>query len=428
MTRAFKIAYYVLTCIALSIGIVVGYNQLRIWQTNGQSYMSELVRLVLISVFAGCVVVGGIFNFLAYRLKGKSQTATGQPQGGSGQGKPAWQKLQWANAERERLEGEVRKLKEEIENKREFDKLADEDSAEMSKRLVLYGKAATLNVETVEPYIDVTFKIVNTSVFSIISEKVEGNAFYRGYSREKCYFSRTPIIADSLNLFTLSRGSPGELTLRQFVPLEITDNIAAAKDRLEVDFSEVRVHFQFPGTGGRTRFCWFGDIVEVGGLAVSTETLSKLGIIPKPSGLTRAKPEITLRGRVRILADEMLNFLTERDCESEWEIDLPTDSPPALLPLPALQGLSVADHARLTGHKIGAAVSAEQKTMDAIHYGYERQFKSRLSDLLLELKEHGIGDFELERNANAFPLGRYYCSNIRKIAERLLVVWSRMRS
>jgi hypothetical protein len=170
---------------------------------------------------------------------------------------------------------------------REFGKLANEDSADMNKRLLLCGKTAKLNVETVEQYIDATFKIVNTSMFSIMSEKVEGYASYRGYSGEKCYLSRTPIIADILNVFHLSRGDLGELTLKLYVPLEITDNIAAANDRLEVDFSEVRVYFRFNGTGGHTRFSWFGDVVEVSsGLAVSNETLSKLGIIPKPSGPT----------------------------------------------------------------------------------------------------------------------------------------------
>jgi hypothetical protein len=123
---------------------------------------------------------------------------------------------------------------------------------------------------------------VNTSIFSLMSEKVEGNAFYRGYSGEKCPLSRSPIIVDPMNFFTLPRGQLRELTLRQFVPLAITDNIAANNDRLKLDLTEVRVHFMFAGTGGHNRFWWFGDVVEVGsGLGVSNETLSKLGIIPK---------------------------------------------------------------------------------------------------------------------------------------------------
>jgi hypothetical protein len=162
-----------------------------------------------------------------------------------------------------------------------FTKLANEDSADMSSRILLVEKSAELNVEPIEPYIDARFKIVNTSVFTITSEKVEGYAFYRGYSGEKCYLSRTPIISDPLNVCHLSHGKHGQLTLRLHVPREITDNIAAANDRLEVDFSEVRVYFKFNGIDGLTRFSWFGDVVEVGGLSVSHETLVKMGILPQ---------------------------------------------------------------------------------------------------------------------------------------------------
>ena len=171
------------------------------------------------------------------------------------------------------------------EIKNEFEKLADEDSAEMGKRLITCGISAKLELETVEPYVDVTFRLVNTSMFNLMSEKVEGNAFYRGYSGEKFPLSRSPIIADPMNFFSLPRGQLRELTLRQFVPLAITDNIAANNDRLTLDLTEVRVHFMFPGTGDHRRFCWFGDEVEVvGGLAVSNEKLSNLSIIPKRSG------------------------------------------------------------------------------------------------------------------------------------------------
>ncbi len=165
-------------------------------------------------------------------------------------------------------------------NDRAFKKVADEDSTEMARRLILCGTSAKLNVDTVEPYIDVVFAIVNASMFSIMSETVEGNAFYRGYSGEKCYFSRTPIMFDSINLFTLSRATKGELILRQFVPLAITDKIAANRGKLKIDFSEVRVNFRFPGTAGQTRFCWLGDEVEVfrqiGGPALDPSLRSRL--------------------------------------------------------------------------------------------------------------------------------------------------------
>ncbi len=251
---AFTVGYHALTVVGVLIGIAVGYNQLRIWQHSGQSYMSELVKSLLIAGFAVCVIGGGILHLLAIRSsKSKTRPDDEMPSAGS-QG-----------------------------TKSEFEKLADEDSADMSKRLIVCGTSTKLHLETVDPYIDVTFRIVNASMFPVVSDRVEGNAFYRGYSGEKCYLSQTPIIADPLNIFTLRRADLKELTLRQFVPLGITDNIAANNDALKLDFGEVRVHFRFPGTGGHTQFCWFGDEVEVGGLAVSNETLSKLGIIPKQS-------------------------------------------------------------------------------------------------------------------------------------------------
>jgi len=326
----------------------------------------------------------------------------------------------------------------------------------MSKRLILCGTTAKRNPDTVEPYVEVVFRIVNASMFYIMSKSVEGNAYYRGYNHEKCYLSRTPVIADDLNFFSLDRASLGDLKVRQFVPLAITDNIAARGGRLKVYFDEVRFNFRFPGTAGRTEFTWFGDEAEL--VFPESDPTEEIGKLKKEllnwhakyssektddlnararaenlavelkariSELTR--PDTSLRGRVFTFANDVLAFLKERNCEPEWETAPPRpllSDQVVAVDLPALQSLSVANHDALA--QAGSDLSASQKTMEGIHYGYERRFKNRLSDLLLELKEHGFDDFELERNANAFPLGRYYCSNIRKIAERLTVVWSRM--
>jgi hypothetical protein len=69
MIRALKIGYYALTGIALVIGIVVGYNQLRIWQHSGQSYISEFLRLALVCLFCACVFLGGVAHYAATRLE-----------------------------------------------------------------------------------------------------------------------------------------------------------------------------------------------------------------------------------------------------------------------------------------------------------------------------------------------------------------------
>lgn len=151
----------------------------------------------------------------------------------------------------------------EIKAGSDFDKFAAEDSAEMWKRIVLCGVHAKLNTDSVEPCLDIVFRIVNASMFHIMSDGVEGNAYYRGYNHEKCYLSRTPVIADDLNFFSLARGKLGELRIRQFVPLQITDNIASGSGRLKIYFDEVRFKFRFPGIAGKTEFIWFGDEVEV---------------------------------------------------------------------------------------------------------------------------------------------------------------------
>ena len=140
--------------------------------------------------------------------------------------------------------------------------MAEEDSENMSKRLILCGTSAKCHFfDAVDPYIDVTFKLVNASLFNIMSERVEGNATYLGYSRERHPFSTTPQIENSP--FTLSRAKLGELKLRQFVPSGLTDNIASGGGKIKIDFSSVLFWFVFPGTGTHSHFCWAGYEVEV---------------------------------------------------------------------------------------------------------------------------------------------------------------------
>jgi hypothetical protein len=141
------------------------------------------------------------------------------------------------------------------------DRMSDEDSENMSKRLISCGVSARLDVDTVEPYIDVTFKLVNASLFGIMTDAVEGNATYLDYSSKSQPFSRIPQIVNPP--FTLSHGGVGELKLRQFVPSSLTDNIASGGGKIKIDFSLVQIWFVFPGTGRHNRFCWWGDEVEV---------------------------------------------------------------------------------------------------------------------------------------------------------------------
>jgi hypothetical protein len=147
------------------------------------------------------------------------------------------------------------------------------------------------------------------------------------------------------------------------------------------------------------------------------------------------KPDLSLRGRVLTLANDILAFLKEKDCKVEWDAvprpDPLEDVPVGYKAIAAaamfdLRSVSVANHDALMGIKSGPESAVKQQMMDAIHYGFERQFKARLSVLILELKENGARDSQLEKSQDGGSTGRYYCENIRHIAERLLVVWSRI--
>lgn len=84
MIRLLKVLYYILTTTGILIGIAVGYNQLRIWQHNGQSYMSELLRIALIFVFAACILGGGLAHYFAHRLSRKQQLNVRNETGNAG--------------------------------------------------------------------------------------------------------------------------------------------------------------------------------------------------------------------------------------------------------------------------------------------------------------------------------------------------------
>jgi hypothetical protein len=154
--------------------------------------------------------------------------------------------------------------------------------------------------------------------------------------------------------------------------------------------------------------------------------------------LTELKaPDMSLRGRVFAITQDLLVYLKEKGCNAEWEGAPPSqnllaDNVWGHVPLDALQSHSAGDHAAIMGADVSSAASmldSAQATMDSIHYGFERKFKIPLQTLYIELRENGIRDYQLEQELyghNPGHLGRFYCSNIGLIAERLLVVWSRM--
>jgi len=150
--------------------------------------------------------------------------------------------------------------------------------------------------------------------------------------------------------------------------------------------------------------------------------------------LTELKaPDTSLRGRVFSITQDLLVYLKEKGCNAEWETAPPphnllAQSAWGQVPMEALESHSPAEHAALTRLELPDMHVAQAK-MDAIHFGFERKFKAPLQTLYTELRESGIRDYELEQELyglNPGHLGRFYCSNIRRITERLLMVWSRM--
>lgn len=88
------------------IVVVVAVILSIVWRLQDKGAAMTWTQYLPTFLIAAALIVAGILHFIALRT---SQADAGtQP---SGQWKPKWQKLQWANAERERLEGEVRKWK-----------------------------------------------------------------------------------------------------------------------------------------------------------------------------------------------------------------------------------------------------------------------------------------------------------------------------
>jgi len=141
-----------------------------------------------------------------------------------------------------------------------WESIADADAENMAQRIITCATCAKLNIHAAEPYIEVTFDLVNASMFHVMSESIEGNATYQWFAGERHPFSRTPVIVNPP--FTLAHGSKRELKIQQFVPSSLTDKIASGGGKMNIDFSPVSIDFRFAG-GKINRFTLCLDVVEV---------------------------------------------------------------------------------------------------------------------------------------------------------------------
>jgi hypothetical protein len=110
VSRLSRVAYSALTILALVTGIVVGYNQLRIWQHGGESYMRELAHIVLIFACAGIAIGSGAAPFLVAARISRNRLPEMPGENGSDKWKTKWywkMKFQWADRERIKLQAEL---------------------------------------------------------------------------------------------------------------------------------------------------------------------------------------------------------------------------------------------------------------------------------------------------------------------------------
>jgi hypothetical protein len=190
---------------------------------------------------------------------------------------------------------------------------------------------------------------------------------------------------------------------------------------LPQDTETERLEKELSATWGRYSLEKENDLNEKAGLAnLITQLETELAELKKPG--------TSLRRRILTLHNDIVAFLLAKGCKATMETNAEPPRDPFganIVEMPVLESVSVADHAILTGTKFN---SSKQQTMDAIHFGFERQFKARVSDLILELREHGIRDYELEQSENGGSMRRYFCGSIRQVAERLIVLWSKTAS
>jgi hypothetical protein len=102
----------------------------------------QLVLIVGFAICAASLAIGAISTFISLtRSKEDSAESVGQR-------KPAWQRLQWCNAERERLEGEVNKWKRLSESATRF-VCVNIISLKVDEKTVSRGKRLTIRYEIV---------------------------------------------------------------------------------------------------------------------------------------------------------------------------------------------------------------------------------------------------------------------------------------
>jgi hypothetical protein len=124
--------------------------------------------------------------------------------------------------------------------------IADTDSREIEKRIsyVIERMHCIPNLGAIEPYIDLSFFLLNLSVFTLTLEKVEGRLTYGPHGGPSLHFQAT--IPE--RGFNMEHAFQGELMLRQSVLPDTADKIAKSE----------RVVL---GTGTVALWFWYTDLL-----------------------------------------------------------------------------------------------------------------------------------------------------------------------
>jgi hypothetical protein len=186
---------------------------------------------------------------------------TAPPVSDFAQGKPKWKKLQSANAEREKLEGEVRKWKDLAEQRtgksqeitREIQELVNNDAENMRSRVRQQSQHIGFHFDpTSDPYVEIITELWNGSVFQLMSfGEITGHVTYAGKQ-----LAGDPRVVVSVEppLINLGHGDSVTLIVRHYLSSQVAETMEANRNRgATINFESVFVPFKIMPLDGLTK-------------------------------------------------------------------------------------------------------------------------------------------------------------------------------
>lgn len=135
------------------------------------------------------------------------------------------------------------------------DKLEADDAQHTNERVIVVSCEPELHLlAPTDPYIDFKFTFVNATIFHLMSQNIDGPA----------YFGRDPIPQQPTLIdppLSLRHGSKQWIKIRQFVSRELANTLQTSRGHVKLDFSRVFIKFSVvsPGNASPSIFLWFGS-------------------------------------------------------------------------------------------------------------------------------------------------------------------------